>query len=269
VATNAEQLVKVDLDIDGDSGAAVAVVRLDRPPMNALSTQVQDALLAVAQDLSRRSEVRAVVLHGGPKVFAAGADIKEMAAMDYAGMARRIRDLQAGIGAMALIPVPTIAAITGYALGGGLELALACDFRVAGDNARLGVPETQLGVIPGGGGTQRLARLLGPARAKELVFSGRHVKADEALAIGLVDRVVAPDDVLTEAMAWARQLAAGPTMAYRAAKAAIDQGLQVGLQEGLAIEAHVFAGLFATEDRTEGMRSFIDNGPGKATFQGR
>jgi enoyl-CoA hydratase len=255
------------IKVETDGG--VAVVRLDRPPMNALSGRLQDELLATGRELARCRDVRAVVVHGGPKVFAAGADIKEMADMSYGDMAVRIRSLQAGIGAMSEIPVPTIAAISGYALGGGLEIALACDLRVAGDTARLGLPESTLGLIPGGGGTQRLARLVGPARAKDLIWSGRYVKADEALALGLVDRVVAADDVLAEAMAWAHQLASGATMAHRAAKTAIDRGLEVDLTAGLAIEAELFTGLFATEDRTVGLQSFVENGPGKATFAGR
>jgi enoyl-CoA hydratase/carnithine racemase len=263
VTVSDPQFLKVEVS-DG-----VAVVQLDRPPMNALSTQVQDELLAVSRDLARRADVRAVVVHGGPKVFAAGADIKEMAAMSYVDMALRIQTLQAGIGALSEVPVPTIAAITGYALGGGLEIALACDLRIAADSARLGVPETTLGVIPGGGGTQRLARLVGPAKAKDLIWSGRHVRADEALAIGLVDQVVAPDEVLDVALQRAHTLAAGPTMANRAAKAAVDRGLEMSLTEGLALEAQLFAGLFATDDRATGMRSFVEDGPGKATFAGR
>lgn len=247
----------------------VAVVQLARPPMNALNRQLQEELLTVAREINRNAEIRAVVLHGGPKVFAAGADIKEMAEFSYTDMVFRIKILQAGVGAFAEIEVPTIAAITGYALGGGLELALSCDLRIVADSARLGLPETTLGLIPGGGGTQRLARLVGPAKAKDLIWSGRHVRADEALAIGLVDQVVAPDDVLTAALDRAKVLASGAALAHRAAKAAIDSGLEVGLKEGLAIEAALFAGLFATADREIGMTSFIDNGPGKASFTGR
>lgn len=247
----------------------VAVVRLDRPPMNALNRQFQEELLTLAGQLNRRADVRAVVVHGGPKVFAAGADIKEMADLSYADMVLRIKALQAGIGAFATVEAPTIAAITGYALGGGLELALSCDLRIAADSARLGLPETTLGLIPGGGGTQRLARLVGPAKAKDLVWSGRHVRADEALAIGLVDQVVATDDVLTVAIDRARTLASGPSLALRAAKAAIDGGLESSLGEGLGLEATLFAGVFATADAGIGMTSFSENGPGKAVFTGR
>jgi len=141
--------------------------------------------------------------------------------------------------------------------------------RVAGDDARLGVPEIQLGIIPGGGGTQRLARLVGPARAKDLCFTGRHVRAEEALRIGLVDEVVAPDDLLSAATARAERYAQGPALALRAAKAAIDRGIGVPIEDGLAIERDLFAGLFATEDRERGLTSFLTDGPGKATFVGR
>jgi len=250
------------------AGSGVATLRIDRPPMNALSAEVQDELVLAAAELTERTDVRAVVW-GGPRVLAAGADVKEMATMSYADMVLRVDRLQAGLGALAAVPKPTVCAITGYALGGGLEVALACDVRVAGDDARLGVPEIQLGIIPGGGGTQRLARLVGPARAKDLCFTGRHVRAEEALRIGLVDEVVAPDDVLSAATARAERYAQGPALALRAAKAAIDRGIGVPIEDGLAIERDLFAGLFATEDRERGLTSFLTDGPGKATFVGR
>src|SRR5450755_920584 len=179
----------VRLDID----QAIAVIRLDRPPMNALNAQVQDEIAAAAAQVTADHDVRAVIIYGGAKVFAAGADIKEMAEASYAKMAADTRRLQDAFTAVAKIPKPVVAAITGYALGGGLELALCADFRVAGESARVGQPEILLGVIPGAGGTQRLPRLVGPANAKDLIFSGRMVKAAEAHAIGLVDQV-APDD---------------------------------------------------------------------------
>ena len=247
----------------------VGTIRLDRPPMNALSAQVQQEIRGAAYEATTRSDVRAVVVYGGPKVFAAGADVKEMVAWSYQEMVDRSAALQASFTAVARIPKPTIAAVTGYALGGGCELALCCDLRVAGDNAKLGQPEILLGIIPGAGGTQRLTRLVGPSRAKELIFTGRFVDAQEALRIGLVDRVVAPDDVYTEAFALARQLAQGPSYALRAAKEAIDRGLEVDLESGLEIERVQFAALFATHDRTVGMQSFIEHGPGKAVFTGQ
>src|SRR6056297_2210063 len=226
--------------------------------MNALDGRIQGEIRAAAEEVSANATVGATVIYGGPKVFAAGADIAEMSTMEYADMALASQALR-----------QSFAAIAGYALGGGLELAMCCDFRVAGDNAKVGQPEIALGIIPGAGGTQRLPRLVGPARAKELVFSGRFVSAEEAKTMGLVDRVVSPDDVYDAALEWARTLAAGPRLALRAAKAAIDYGLEVDLATGLEIERAHFAALFATEDQSIGMRSFLENGPGQAEFTGR
>lgn len=247
----------------------VGTILLNRPPMNALNRQVQTELAAAAEEASMRDDIKAVVIYGGPKVLAAGADIKEMIDMSHADMAKVAGRLQRALGAISEIPKPTVAAITGYALGGGLEVALGADRRIAGDNAKLGVPEALLGVIPGGGGTQRLARLIGPSRAKDLVFTGRFVGAEEALQIGLVDQVVAPDDVYNEALKWAGQFAGAASLALAAAKTAIDAGLEVDLATGLKIEEQVFAALFATEDRKIGMESFVANGPGKAEFTGK
>ncbi|MEU4686336.1 enoyl-CoA hydratase/isomerase family protein [Streptomyces xinghaiensis] len=244
----------------------VAAVRLDRPPMNALDIATQDRLRELAGELTDRDDVRAVVIWGGEKVFAAGADIKEMRVMDHAAMVKRSKALQDSFTAIARIPKPVVAAVTGYALGGGCELALCADIRIAADNAKLGQPEILLGLIPGAGGTQRLARLVGPSRAKDLIFTGRQVRADEALAIGLVDRVVPAAEVYEAAHAWAAKLAKGPAIALRAAKESVDAGLETDLDTGLAIERNWFAGLFATEDRETGMRSFVEEGPGKAKF---
>ncbi|MGW2020045.1 enoyl-CoA hydratase/isomerase family protein [Streptomyces sp. NPDC001927] len=244
----------------------VGTIRLDRPPMNALDIAVQDRLRELAQEATDRDDVRAVILYGGEKVFAAGADIKEMQNMDHAAMVKRSRALQDSFTAIARIPKPVVAAVTGYALGGGCELALCADYRIAADNAKLGQPEILLGLIPGAGGTQRLSRLVGPSKAKDLIFTGRMVKAEEALTLGLVDRVVPAAEVYEQAHAWAAKLAQGPAIALRAAKEAIDQGLEADIDTGLAIERTWFAGLFATEDRETGMRSFVEEGPGKAKF---
>ncbi|MCZ4121474.1 enoyl-CoA hydratase/isomerase family protein [Streptomyces sp. H39-S7] len=244
----------------------VGTIRVDRPPMNALDIATQDRLKVVAEEAGRRDDVRAVVVWGGEKVFAAGADIKEMQAMSYEGMVDRSRALQESFTAIARIPKPVVAAVTGYALGGGCELALCADIRIAASNAKLGQPEILLGLIPGAGGTQRLTRLVGPSRAKDLIFTGRMVKAEEALAIGLVDKVVPAEQVYAEAHAWAERLARGPAYALRAAKEAIDGGLETDLETGLTIERALFAGLFATADRETGMRSFVEDGPGKAKF---
>ncbi|MEU6029077.1 enoyl-CoA hydratase-related protein [Streptomyces tauricus] len=245
----------------------VGTIRLDRPPMNALDVATQDRLKELAEEATRREDVRAVILYGGEKVFAAGADIKEMQAMDHAAMVVRSRALQDSFTAVTRIPKPVVAAVTGYALGGGCELALCADFRIAADNAKLGQPEILLGLIPGAGGTQRLSRLIGPSRAKDLIFTGRMVKVDEALTLGLVDRVVPAADVYTEAHAWAAKLAQGPALALRAAKESVDVGLETDIETGLAVERTWFAGLFATEDREAGMRSFVEEGPGKAKFR--
>ncbi len=247
----------------------VGTIRLDRPKMNALNAQVQDEILAVAQEADRRDDVAAVVVYGGERVFAAGADIKEMATMPYAQMARHGQTLQAFTRALAAIGKPTVSAITGYALGGGCEVALATDVRFCADDARLGQPEILLGIIPGAGGTQRLARLVGPSVAKDLIFTGRHVDAQEALAIGLVDKVFPAAEVYERAVAWAAQFVGGPALALRAAKDAVDRGLEVDLQTGLEIERQAFTALFATDDQRAGMASFLENGPGKATFTGR
>ncbi|MER6439429.1 enoyl-CoA hydratase-related protein [Streptomyces sp. NPDC001185] len=244
----------------------VGTLRLDRPPMNALDVATQDRLKELAEEVTRRTDVRAVVIHGGEKVFAAGADIKEMQAMDHAAMIVRSRALQDSFSAVARIPKPVVAAITGYALGGGCELALCADFRIAADDAKLGQPEILLGLIPGAGGTQRLSRLIGPSKAKDLIFTGRMVKAEEALSLGLVDRIVPASEVYTAAHTWAAKLAQGPAIALRAAKESIDTGLETDLETGLAVERNWFAGLFATEDRERGMRSFVEEGPGKAKF---
>ncbi len=252
----------------------VATLRLDRPPVNALNLAMQHEILAAARWISAAASgdgarVRAVVIHGGPKMFAAGADIKEMAAMSYQDMAAASHVLQESFAAVAAIPVPVIAAITGYALGGGCELALCADLRVAGERAKLGQPEVLLGVIPGLGGSQRLPRLIGPSRAKDLIFTGRHIGAAEALSIGLVDRVVADEGVYDEALSLARTLASGAPLALAAAKRAINQGMEVDVATGCQIERLEFSGLFATDDRTIGMQSFLAEGPGKAAFTGR
>src|SRR3954452_16272170 len=255
-----------------DVADGVGTIRLDRPKMNAISFQVQAELRDAAAEATERDDVRAVVLYGGEKVFAAGNDVKEMAELSYADMVKLGTSVQSAVTAVARIPKPVVAAITGYALGGGCELALAADVRFAAEDAQLGQPEVLLGIIPGAGGTQRLSRLVGPSRAKELIFTGRFVKADEALAIGLVDRVVPKDaerSVYDEAVAWAAQFSGAPALALRAAKESVDRGLEVDLETGLEIERVQFAALFATEDRGIGMRSFIENGPGKAEFHGR
>ncbi len=256
------EFVQVEVD------EAVATIRLTRPPMNAISAKLTAELAAAAAAVDEDQQVRAVVMYGGEKVFAAGADIKEMVDARYAAMTLTSRRLQDALSAVARIGKPVVAAITGYALGGGLELALCADFRVAGESAKVGQPEILLGLIPGAGGTQRLPRLIGPAKAKDIVFTGRFVGSAEALAIGLVDKVVPDADVYQAARDLVARYAGGPAIALRAAKQAIDDGLDADLETGLEIERLHFAGLFATEDAGTGMRGFVENGPGKASFTG-
>jgi len=247
----------------------IGTIRLDRPKMNALNLQVQTEIEECAREATLRDDVAAVIVYGGERVFAAGADIKEMQSMSYTDMAVAVEGLHSFTTTLARMPKPSVAAITGYALGGGCELAMCCDFRLAGESAQLGQPEILLGIIPGAGGTQRLTRLVGPAKAKDLIFSGRFIKADEALAIGLVDRVVPDADVYAAARAWMSSFVNGPRFALKAAKEAVDRGSEVDLDTGLAIEKSLFSALFATKDRQIGMESFVANGPGKAVFEGR
>ncbi len=247
----------------------VGTIRLDRPKMNAINTQLRTELAEVAAEAGSRADVRAVVLYGGERIFAAGADIMEMSGFSYAEMLAWGTGLQDALKVVARMPKPVIAAVTGFALGGGFELALAADFRIVGQRAKVGVPEITLGVIPGAGGTQRLTRLVGPAKAKDLVFSGRQVAAPEALALGIADEVVPDAEVYEAALARARGFARGPAVALRAAKQAIDDGLELDLDSALRLESALFAGLFATEDQAAGMESFLTDGPGKATFTGR
>jgi enoyl-CoA hydratase/carnithine racemase len=253
------ELVRLEID------NGIGTIRLERPPMNALNIQVQEELRAAAAEASADDAVRAVVVYGGERVFAAGADIKEMADMSYVDMAKRAGALSSAFDAVAKIPKPVVAAITGYALGGGCELALACDWRVMADDAKMGQPEIKLGVIPGAGGTQRLARLVGPARAKDLIFTGRMVDATEALAIGLADEIVPADEVYSAAVARVAAYAEGPAAAIAAAKLAIDGGLDRDLAGGLAWESQLFAALFATDDKQEGMAAFVGKRPPKFT----
>jgi enoyl-CoA hydratase/carnithine racemase len=256
----------VRLDVDAER--RVGTLRLERPPMNALSLQVWREIEAAALEAADRDDVRAVVVHGGSKVFAAGADIKEFPTWTFHEVREVGQVLQRSLDTLARIPVVTIAAISGYALGGGCELAMACDFRFVADNAKLGQPEILLGIIPGAGGTQRLPRLVGLSRAKELVFSGRMVDAAEAERIGLADAVFPADDVYDRAVEAAARYAAGP-YALGLAKRAIEEGTEMALDQGLRLEGSLFADCFATEDARIGIDSFIEHGPGKAEFRGR
>jgi len=265
-----EGLVHVERRHDG-----VAVLRLDNGKVNALSQEVLRQLESAALRL-QDDPPGAVVVTGGDRIFAAGAEIAEFrSSEDPTQVITRAEAELLGqhflraLNAVADIPRATIAAISGFALGGGCELALACDFRIASDKAKLGQPEVLLGIIPGGGGTQRLARLIGPARAKDIILTGRQVRADEALAIGLVDEVVPAEEVLDRALDKASALAAGAVVAQGLCKRAIDRGLDITLNGGLDLEQQLFAEVFTTDDANIGVQSFLEHGPGKADFQGR
>ena len=253
------EFVSITTDDEG-----VAVVRVDRAPVNALNFQLWEELADAGREVTYDDAVKAVVIWGGPKVFAAGADIKAMREMSYQVAFANAGRLQEAFRILADIPKVTIAAVNGYALGGGCELALTADFRYAADNARFGQPEIKLGLIPGAGGTQRLARLIGVSAAKEWVYGGELYDAQTCRQLGLVDRVYPADEVYDRAVEAARGYAAGP-YAMRMAKKAIDEGMQMDLGSALKLETELFAACFATEDHVIGMDAFIDKGT--ATFR--
>jgi enoyl-CoA hydratase/carnithine racemase len=247
----------------------VGAIRLNRPPMNAINEDVVRDLQQVATEVSVRDDVRAAVIWGGDELFAAGADVNMMLPMTPQQVKPVITALQDGFTVFEDIPKVTVAAITGFCLGGGLELAMCADLRYAAANARLGQPEILLGIIPGAGGTQRLPRIVGVGRAKEMIYSGRHLRADEAKSIGLVHEVHPAEEVYDRAIDTARRYAKGPTEALRAAKVAINWGARGEFRAGIVLEREVFADLFSTEDQKTGMRSLLERGPGKATFAGK
>ncbi|WP_203566367.1 enoyl-CoA hydratase/isomerase family protein [Aestuariimicrobium ganziense] len=247
----------------------VALLTLSRPPVNALTMDMQDRVGEVATQLSHDPQIKAVVITGQGRAFAAGVDIAEMAQMSMAQMAERVHVMQACFTAVAKIPKPVVAAVNGYALGGGCELALCADRRIVSEAAVFGQPEIKLGIMPGIGGTQRLPRLIGPAAAKDMIYTGRQVDADEAMRLGLADEVVEPGELLGRAFEWAEQFAQAPSWALSWAKEAIDTGLETDIDNGLLVEATGFTALFSTDDRREGMASFLEQGPGRAEFRGR
>jgi enoyl-CoA hydratase len=257
----ADRLVHLERRADG-----VAVVTLDNPKVNALSRELLAQLHEAAVALTEEPP-GAVVVTGGERIFAAGADISQFGGPDEAGPITAA--FHTTLDAVAAIPRFVIAAVSGYALGGGCELALACDYRIASQRAVFGQPEVLLGIIPGGGGTQRLARVVGPSRAKELCITGRQVPAEEALRIGLADEVVAPEALHERAFGLAAQVAAGAVVAHALTKRAVDEGLSGSLAAGLALERELFVEVFRTEDSQVGVQSFLEHGPGKARFSGR
>ncbi len=259
--TSADRLVYLERHDDG-----VVVIRLNRPKVNAINPELAAALLECVDHLYADLP-GAVVVYGGERAFAAGADIARFGGPEEARVIGA--NLRRAFDALAALPRVTIAAVTGYALGGGCELSMSCDLRLAADNAKFGQPEILLGIIPGAGGTQRLARLVGPSRAKDICLSGRQVDAEEALRIGLADRVVPAAEVLTSALAWAAEFAKGPLTVQAYAKRAVDGGLDGSLAAGLTLEQDLFVASFRTEDSQIGVKSFLENGPGKAVFMGK
>jgi enoyl-CoA hydratase/carnithine racemase len=247
---------------------ALAVLRLARPPVNALDQAMWDLLDAATATLHTSEHYRAVVITGGPRHFAAGADIRELVSLTPSEFDRRNRVLQRAFQALATAPQITIAAVNGYALGGGCELALAADFRIAGHRAVLGLPEVTLGIMPGSGGTQRLAHVVGLPRANDLILTGRRVAAAEALRIGLVDRLADDAEVFDLAVQQGLSFARGP-LALRYAKRAIQASLDLPIEAGLALEADSIAACFASEDARRGLGRFLAEGPGQVTFRGR
>lgn len=258
------ELVLVDRPEPG-----IAVLTVNRPDaLNSLSTNVLQAVEKALQALEKDDSLRALIVTGaGEKSFVAGADIAGMKGYSEA-QGRALTELGHRVfGALAAFPRPTIAAVNGFALGGGLELALSCDVIFASERAKMGLPEVTLGLIPGWGGTQRLSQRVGPGKAKEMIFSGDHVKADEALRIGLADRVTAPEKLLDEAKALARTIASRGPLAVQMAKKALAQGIQAGPEAGLAMERRLFAECFTTQDTTEGIGAFLEKR--KPAFKGK
>lgn len=249
-----------------DVNDGVGIVRLDRPPANAISSQLSTELVDALTHVSSRDDIGALVLWGGPKLFAAGADIKEMVDDGPDEIRERVTKLGDACDLLEALPKISIAAITGFALGGGFELSLACDLRYAAEDAKLGQPEVGLGVIPGAGGTQRITWIAGPGVAKDLTYTGRQADAGEAKALGLVDRVLPPEEVFDAAVEDARTFAHGPRRALAAAKEAIHAAVRTPGPAGITHEKELFIGLFGSADQREGMRAFIEKRP--AGFQG-
>ena len=260
-AMTSESVINLERRDDG-----VAIITLTNGKVNALSTAVLDGLHSIANELAADLP-GAIIVTGGERIFAAGADISEFGGPEEgAAITRKFHD---ALGALSALPRMVIAEVAGYALGGGCELAMACDYRIASTKAVFGQPEILLGIIPGGGGTQRLPRIVGASRAKEISLSGRQVAADEALRIGLADEVVDHESLRDRTLQLAADLAKGALVAQALTKEAIDRGMSMSLEEGLAVERHVFTEVFRSEDSQIGVKSFLEHGPGKADFVGR
>lgn len=237
----------------------VALVTLNRPPVNALNSEVFTELATLIDALDENEEVRAIVLTGsGEKAFIAGADVKEMATQDLIGLGLMNKKSRTLFSKIENANKPVIAAINGLALGGGLELALACDLRICSEQARFSFPEIGLGIIPGGGGTQRLQKVVGQGIAKELIFFGDMIDANRALELQIVNKVVPRDKLLEEALEWAHKLAKKPAIALQMAKLAINYGKNVDTESGLIMETTAFSTAFSSKDAKEGLTAFMD-----------
>jgi enoyl-CoA hydratase len=256
------QYIKVDI------ASKVAVVTIDRPPVNPLNSAVFIELTAIFSELEQDKGVHAIILTGnGQKAFVAGADIHEMSSLNAAEMLEMNRVSGEVYNKIASLSKPVIAAINGVALGGGLELALACDLRIASERAKFAFPEVGLGIIPGGGGTQRLQKIVGQGIAKELLFFGEMFDAQRAIDLQIVNKVVPVEEVLSAAKEWALKLAEKPVIALRMLKLAVNEGANADLTTGLALEMASFSTAFATDDRIEGMAAFVEKR--KPTFTGK
>lgn len=258
------QLETLELRIEGN----IALVYLNRPPYNPLNRQVFAELSSLMDYLEQRAEIRAVIITGkGDRAFAAGADIHEMLKLNGVEILDMCALARGAFEKMERLGKPIIAAINGLALGGGCELVLACDLRVCSEHSKFGFPEINLGIIPGGGGTQRLQRLVGQAAAKELLYFGGMIEAERALAIGLVNKIVPSEQLMDAAKQWAQQLTEKPVLAMRMMKSAVNAGMNTDLSTALDLEIAAFGNAFASEDRKEGMQSFIEKR--KPVFVGR
>jgi enoyl-CoA hydratase len=239
---------------------AVATIQLNRPEKkNALNGQMRLELETLFTEIAQKANIRAVIVTGGAEIFCAGADISEIEETKSAEAAyHHAREFQALFDHLEALPQPIIAAVSGYALGGGCEFTLACDFRFASDTARFGLPEIKIGAFPGGGGTQRLPRLIGAAKTKEMILTGEPIAAEEALAVGLVLKVVPKENLMAEANHFAAKLAALPRLALQASKMLINRSQEVDLASGLELEARAFGGLALSHDLAEGTKAFLE-----------
>ncbi|PTM59237.1 enoyl-CoA hydratase [Desmospora activa] len=245
-------------EVEWERREGISILTLSRPQVyNALNLPMLEELGRIVRELIHSKATRVVVITGsGEKAFCSGADLKERRGMSEEQVRRYIYTIRETFQAIARLPKPVIAAVNGVALGGGMELALACDLRIADEHAVFGLTETSLGIIPGAGGTQRLARLVGQAKAKELIFSARRITAAEALEMGMLNRVAKEETVMKTALEWAEMINQNAPLALAQAKFAIDYGLEVDLDTGLALETKAYEGLIPTKDRLEGLDAF-------------